>query len=243
MQEVNDNHILWDEQIDKFLRNQMTAEEENAFLAEMESDKKMKSYVTTTTLLIDGIRKQAAQADDVVINAAKAATEEEIYAAADRQMPTGKKLGKVIRMNRWMSCVAAIAAMFICVFILNKSLVSNGTMNSIAGISATESQMRGVENDVLCATLTRIYNNVDSGQYMASNIVQLEEMYQKTTDDITDDEDDYKYDIGLYLVKAYVINGQKEDAKRILTELYKTYPKDQKISDLQHQLTKKFFWE
>ena len=243
MQEINDKHILWDEQIEKFLRNQMTAEEEKAFLAEMESDKEMKSYVTTTALLIDGVRKQAAQADESVIKAAKAASEKEIYAATGKKRSVAAKVGNVIQMNRWMSSVAAIAAVFVCFFVLNNSLVDNGMMSSVAGISSSESYMRGGENVELNASLARIYNNVDAGQYMASNIVQLEEMYQKATDDITDDEDDYRYDIGLYLAKAYVLNDQKEDAKRILTEMYEAYPKDEKISDLLHKLTKRFFWE
>lgn len=243
MQEINDKHILWDEQIDKFLRNQMTAEEEKVFLKEMETDKEMKSYVTTTTLLLDGIRKQAKQSDEVTFQAAKNASKTEIYTAAGKKMSVGKKIGNVIQMNKWMSSVAAVAAVFVCLFVLNHSYVNEGAIRSASGISSSESYMRGGENEALQVSLARIYNNVDAGKYMTSNIVQLEEMYQKATDDITDDEDDFRYDIGLYLAKAYIMNDQKEDAENLLTEMHETYPKDETVSDLLHQLTKKFFWE
>lgn len=243
MHEVTDKHALWDEQIDKFLRNQMAEAEETEFINNMNSDKELKAYVTTTVLLIDEVRNQGQETDRAVFNAFKSATRKELYAAIGKKQSSGARIISMLNTNKWASSIAAIAAMFICIFAMNYSMINDAVVSSANGIAAQKSFIRGGDNQELEATLTRIYNNVDNGRFMASSIVVLEEMYQKTTDNITDDEDEYQYQIGLYLSKAYILNGQKAEAKQILTEMHEIYPKDKKISELLHKLSRTFFWE
>ena len=83
MQEIDDKTLLWDEQIDRFLCNEMTAEEENDFLKQVQADRDMREYVAAMTLLIHKTREQGRETDRSFLQAISQTSEDDIDQVVD----------------------------------------------------------------------------------------------------------------------------------------------------------------
>ena len=88
------------ERIDKFLREQMTPEENEAFLRDMETDEALRKEVQLTALMIQELHERQACEDADIIAEVVAARR------SDRK-------ARIVRMVKW---VGSVAAMLLLVF-------------------------------------------------------------------------------------------------------------------------------
>ena len=86
------------ERIDKFLRKQMTKEENQKFLNDLRSDEGLRKEAQLTALMIQELKKRQAIEDAEIIN----------------DVLNAKKKAKIIRMVKWS---LSVAAMFIMIFV------------------------------------------------------------------------------------------------------------------------------
>ena len=91
------------ERIDKFLRNQMTSEESEAFWEDFKNDEDFRKEAQLTALMIKELQERQAKEDAEII--------EEVLACKAKEKAAKK--AKIARMVRW---VGSIAAMFILFF-------------------------------------------------------------------------------------------------------------------------------
>ena len=189
--------------IDRFLRKQMSPEENEKFLNDLRSDKGLQKEAQITALMIKEFQERQAKQDAEII--------EEVLAS--------KKKAKIIRLVRWSM---SIAVMFI--LIAGTTIWWNSRLDTDALFSryytpySMQSTLRGGDSNVEKG-LAMLFNQVGT----AEDIVPVIEKLQKLYDSI-DSEYEYRQyadDIARYLALAYLKDGNPEKAKELLQPLAK----------------------
>ena len=104
------------ERIDKFLRDQMTPEETDAFLRDMELDEELRKEAQLTALMIQDLQERQAERDSEII--------EEVVAS--------KKKAKIVRMVRWTVSIAAIFLLLFGVYTYQSNFTKEDGITYIA---------------------------------------------------------------------------------------------------------------
>lgn len=223
---MKDNNI-YNEQIDRFLKGQMSAKEEQQFKTEIGQNPKLKQQVREHLYLIRGIKQVKSQEEKSLIQ-------------------NNQHAQKIIPLRRnWMritSIAASIAVIMVLTGIEGSRLyyqheirqfaynASVGVMTDFAAAS------RGTMDEETKAHLTDLFTNAQEGKDLPETISELSELYALTKDDFVDIEDDYAYQIGWFLAVAYINNKDYEKALEIISNLESEYPDNEDIRNIQKQL-------
>ena len=75
---IDETLLLEDEKIAKYLKGMMTAEEEQEFMQELESNDELKSKAIATARLVKGMKEAGTARDEEIMDDFKVANKEEI---------------------------------------------------------------------------------------------------------------------------------------------------------------------
>lgn len=227
MQEINDKTILWDEQIDKFLSKSMTSEEEINFLNQINSDKEMKDYVSSVTLLINKLREEGETHDTAFRDAVSKTTKRDLYTAM------GKKQQSAIIVK--LSPIFAIAACA-CAFFGNSYLLKTNTIEFAESTGMGQiGPSRGEGIEIPPVLIENVNNNKD----LPSTIQQLNELFTSLPEE---DSSEYRT-VGWYLALAHIKEGNTEEAKDVLQQVITVCPDFKEAWELRDRLARTFFWQ
>ena len=223
---MKDNN-MYNEQIDRFLKGQMSTEEEQQFKTEIGQNPELKKLVREHLYLIRGIKQVKSQEEKSLIQ-------------------NNQHAQKIIPLRRnWIritSIAASIAVIMVLTGIEGSRLyyqheirqfaynTSVGVMTDFAAAS------RGTMDEETKNHLTDLFTNAQEGKDLTESISELSELYALTKDDFVDIEDDYAYQIGWFLAVAYINNRDYEKALDIISTLDSEYPENQDIKSIQKQL-------
>lgn len=216
-----------DSLIDRFIHNEMTEEEEAAFMAEVKADAELSDYVRTTMQLIKGVQKIAQEDDEEMLRMLKDATLRDAYSASGKKYP-------VYRTARfWQSTAAIAAAACLSFFFINQHITTLRINETVSNVELPITlHERGTEEAL---DFTVIAENINEGKFLTSTIVELEQMYQECL--LTHHADEQQQAVvGWYLIKAYIRNGQKDECIPILEQLIKNNDHDTDAKALLKQL-------
>lgn len=216
-----------DDLIDRFIHNEMTAEEEAKFMAEVKADAELSEYARTTMLLVQGVQKVAQEDDEEMVQMLKDASTRDAYSAFGKKYPIYRT------MSFWQSSAAIAVAACLCIFFVNQHITNLRINETIGNVDLpTMMYERGTEGG---CDFTIIAENINEGKFLTSTIVQLEQMYQESMSPNHADEQ-LQAVTGWYLVKAYIRNGQKDKCVPILEQLIKNNDRDDDAKTLLKQL-------
>ena len=218
---------MYNEQIDRFLKGQMSTEEEQQFKTEIGQNPKLKKQVREHLYLIRGIKQVKSQEEKSLIQ-------------------NNQHAQKIIPLRRnWIritSIAASIAVIMVLTGIEGSRLyyqheihqfaynTSVGVMTDFAAAS------RGTMDEETKNHLTDLFTNAQEGKDLTETISELSELYALTKDDFVDIEDDYAYQIGWFLAVAYINNRDYEKALDIISTLDSECPDNEDIKSIQKQL-------
>ena len=185
------------ERIDKFLRNQMTSEENEAFWKDFKNDKDFREEVQITALMIKELQERQAKEDAEII--------EEVLACKAK----AAKKAKIVRMVRW---VGAIAAMFV-LFFGSVRFYKIYQMNTLFDECYMGSSRGGA--DATSHELDSLFNQIGTEKDVCPTIQRLQAIYENR-DSIFGDNDYEKSNIRWYLALAYLRNHDVDKTKEIL---------------------------
>lgn len=190
--------------IERYLTNQMTPEENEAFINDLKNDKELREEAQMLAMLIKDMKEEQAKQDNEVI--------EEVLAA--------KKKAKIIQMTRW---AFSIAALFILIFGATHIYQMNKIDNLFNDYytSYDMSSARGGDDETIKEELAILYNKVGTEKDITPIISRLQTIYDNIQSN-NDDYADYTYyenDIAWYLALAYIKDHNKEKAKEVLKPL------------------------
>lgn len=223
MEKMN-NFEEFDTKVDRYLRHQMTAEEEQAFRSEIASDSEKKERARITALMIKAMQQEGLSQDNKII--------EEIRGMNEAQFR--KTLGLKPRViNLWPRIikysVAACAVGFVSFGAYRyheyNQTVSLGNSQYIAYVSdlSEMNNVRGIvgtSDDAIREELVMLFTNVAEGMEIKNTIEKLESLYVKSN--IEDSPyNEFQDDISWNLAIAYLKNGEREKPIPILEDMVK----------------------
>ena len=197
------------ERIERYLREQMSPEENDAFLNDLQNDKELREEAQMMALMIQGMKEEQARQD--------AETKEKVLAANN----SVKRPAAMIRRLRWP---LSIAAMFILIFGVallwnNKQSDTEALFNEYYTPYPAQGTPRspfGTDSEVK-EKLVTLFNQVGTAEDISPVIKELQAIY-----DSIDSEYEYSIyvdDVAWYLALAYLKDDKPEKAKELLKPL------------------------
>jgi len=193
------------ERIERFLREQMSPEENDAFLNDLKNDKDLREEAQMMALMIKEMKEEQ-------IKQSGKLTEDVL--AEEKQAKTAR----IISMVRWP---LSIAAMFILIFgatlLWNRQSDSEILFNEYYQPYVVQGE-RGGDDDAIKEELANLYNKVGTEDDVTPIITRLLTIYDNILSNNVDYAEYiyYEKDIVKYLALAYIKNNDLDKAKRLL---------------------------
>ena len=193
------------ERLEKFLKEQMTQEENDAYLNDLKNDKDLCQEAQMMALMIKEMKEKQTKQDAEII--------EEVLSS--------KKKAKIIQITRW---ALSVAAMFILIFgattLWNRQSDTDALFAQYY-TSYDASLARGEDNAAIKDELATLYNKIGTDKDLSFAISRLQTIYDNilSKNDEYEDYKRYKNDIAWYLALAYLKDHNIEKAKELLKPL------------------------
>ena len=195
------------ERIERYLREQMTPEENEAFLNDLRNNKELREEAQMMALLIKDMKEEQTKQDEAIT--------QEILASGR------PATAKTIRLVKW---IGSIAAMFILLFGANQ-WYSSYKIDKVYDAYYTPYDAslasKGGDDETIKQELAELYNKVGTEKNVTSVISCLQTIYDGIQS-ASDDYADYTYyenDIAWYLALAYIKDHNLEKAQKLLKPL------------------------
>lgn len=192
------------ERIERFLREQMSPEENDAFLNDLKNDKDLREEAQMMALMIKEMKEEQ-------IKQSEKLTEDVL--AEEKQA----KKARIISMVRWP---LSIAAMFILIFgatlLWNRQSDTDALFTEYYSSYTLQGESRGGDSEVE-KELAVLFNQVGTEEDISTVIDKLQKIY-----DSVDSEYEYSLyadDIAWYLALAYLKVDKPEKSKELLKPL------------------------
>ena len=190
--------------IDRFLRGEMSIDEETNFKKEIQGDPALKQQVKEHLLLVRGIHHVMKEQDDKIINS--------IYA-------TNKKISPKLQWLKISSIAAAIALLIIVghdVFYIHSTNNYADSLSQSLSYNLEFIVSRGNCDDMLDIKLFSLFANVASKENLDVTITELSELYAQSRDEYVDVIDNFTTQIGTQLAIAHIYDNDYKAAKDVL---------------------------
>lgn len=221
----------FDDLTDKFMRKEMTPEEESEYRKMLEDNPDLKKKAAFTARTVEAMAENGSARDKEVVSqleGADKATVRKIAAEAcgkSEARVSGKKLRKMT-FRRWMISIAATAAVVLCAvggyrYHTNSRMVELGK-EYLAAIPATEFS-RGDDSSVE-QMLQDLRTNVAKGENLEMSVDALVRIWDMSSETTYNPYTNYHPEIGWILANAYLCNHNEEDAAILLDQLAEEYP-------------------
>lgn len=192
------------ERIERFLREQMSQEENEAFFNDLKSDKDLRDEAQMMALMIKEMKEeQARQAEKLT----------EDVLAEEKNV----KKAKTISMLRWP---LSIAAMFILIFgatlLWNRQSDTDALFTEYYSSYTLQGESRGGDSEVE-KELAMLFNQVGTEKEISTVIDKLQKIYDSVNSEY--EYSLYADDIAWYLALAYLKDNKPGKAKELLKPL------------------------
>ena len=210
---VQEKDLLNDERITRYMQGKMNADEESAFMEELNSNEDLRNQAIAQAKLVKGMK----QVDEELKDAFRQSDEQTIRRIAN------KAVGNKKHSARWLAIAASIV--FI-VFVGFKSYDYYDTTSlgrEYANTFPVSTIVRGETNANIDTELTTLLNNVAEGKDLDNTTSRLKTLWDLAKQDTYNDYTDYAPYIGWNLAVGYLRNYEKAMARNVLSEMETIY--------------------
>ena len=208
------------ERIDRFLRKQMTSEERNAFLDDLQKDKDLREEAQITAMLIQELNEERSK-------------QEQEIAQEIRMAKSSKKTKRIIY---WVGSIAAMFILFFGSVRFYQIKQMDNLFNEYYSPYESQGMSRGGDDDVE-KELANLFNQIETEEDVAPTLQKLQSIYDKI-------DSEYEYslyadDISWYLALGYIKVHDIEKANSILHAIHVDDDESelgQKVKDLLKEL-------
>jgi len=218
---VQEKDLLNDERITRYMQGKMNADEESAFMEELNSNEDLRNQAIAQARLVKGMK----QVDEELKDAFRQSDEQTIRRIAN------KAVGNKKHSARWLAIAASIVFV---VFVGFKSYDYYDTTSlgrEYANTFPASTIIRGEANADIDAELTTLFGNVAEGKDLDNTTSRLQTLWELSKQDTYNDYTDYAPYIGWNLAIGYLRNYEKTKAKNVLKEMKQMYPEGTVIGD------------
>ena len=227
---MKDNSI-YNEQIDRFLKGKMSAEEEQQFKTEIGQNPELKQQVREHLYLIRGIKQVKSQEEQKII-----------------QKEQHEQKVTPLRRN-WIK-ITSIAASIAFIMVLSgiegsrlyfRHEIRQYAYNASVGVmSDFTASSRGTIDEETKVHLTDLFTNAQDGKDLAETIDELSRLYVLTKDEFVDIEDDYAYQIGWFLAVSYINDGNYNAALGIVDDMINNGAENEQLDAFRKKISQKY---
>lgn len=170
------------QEIISFLRGEMSADEEKAFLDELRADPDRKARAEAIVQMVSAMRAEGGKSDREIIEAISALAPDEVAPVAASPF-VRKPKRKIFRHIAWISSVAAVCICFVFLFVLNFGM-SNASrdLGDEYFMDLDSEFVRGEENDSVYAEVEELFAQIRDGRPDDQTISRLAELWQSSSD-------------------------------------------------------------
>lgn len=220
-----------DELIDNFLKGNLSDSEETQFKQRLQTDSQFKERASSIAMLSKGIHNE----------------QENTYKAIeDARKLTAESIKKELKKGIWTTVlrygsVAALVLMIagIGVDYYNYSQVPGIAEENLKTImiayNTNNCDSRGAGESMYKA-LQKLFESVKPNTNLKYTIEKLSVHYNKAIDDYADEEDQYIDVISFALATAYIYDGQRNEAKKVLEHIINDENSDKEIKEKARKL-------
>lgn len=193
-----------DERIERFLRGEMTVEEEARLREELKSNAELREHARAISTLLKGIRAKSRQRDQEIIS----------------EVTTNKQPNNNRRIALWIASAAAVLALYFG-YSFHAENARIAQVNEMLAPYYMHYDMdelsRGETDSVTIAHLYTLFNRIPEERDMTEIIAELEPIFSSLDEDYTFYP--YANDITWNLALAYVKAKETDKAKNLLYKL------------------------
>lgn len=238
---IDETLLLEDERIVRYLKGKMTAEEEQEFMQELDSNEELKSKAIATARLVKGMKEAGSARDEEIADEMLASESNEITSIA-KQVVREKKT-KIISFRKaatWLSAAASVALLVWGGFSFNNYRKTTGLGEEYSTVFSSSKFMRGGEDNAEIENkLANLFDNVASKKDLDNTLHELSLCWEIAIQETYNDYTDYAPEIGWNLAIGHLKNNDKKNAKEVLDKLIDVAPEGTAIGDKARELLKK----
>ncbi len=207
----------YSERIERFLREQMTPEENEAFLHDMETDEALRKETQLTALMIKELHDRQVRQDVEIIAE---------VVAARRSI----RKARIIRLVRWAGSVAAILLLVFGVYVYQAGQTDERSYLALAEQYYTETSAPSYRGSLTDADeeLARLFEQVGTEDDMTAVINRLQAIHDNVNAEYAYHANGNDVRIAWFLALAYLKDNQPDKA----TPLLRTIAEDDKGTEL-----------
>lgn len=241
---IDERLLLDDERIAKYLKGKMTADEEQLFLQELDTNAELKEKAVAMARLVKAMKEISIASDEDVVSEFLDADSDAVKTVAKDAIVTKKK-GKIITWRRtatWLSAAASVALLVWGGFTYNDFRRTTGLGEEYSTVFPSSQFTRGGEDNAEVENkLAKLFDNVASKQDLDNTLHELSLCWQLATKETYNDYTDYAPEIGWNLAIGHLKNNDKKKAKEVLTKLIDITPEGTAIGDKARELLNKIW--
>ena len=241
---IDERLLLDDERIAKYLKGKMTADEEQLFLQELDTNAELKEKAVAMARLVKAMKEISIASDEDVVSEFLDADSDAVKTVAKDAIVTKKK-GKIITWRRtvtWLSAAASVALLVWGGFSFNDYRKTTGLGEEYSTVFSSSQFIRGGEDNAeLENKLAKLFDNVASKQDLDNTLHELSLCWETAIQDTYNDYTDYAPEIGWNLAIGHLKNNDKKKAKAVLSKLIDIAPEGTAISDKARELLHKIW--
>jgi hypothetical protein len=238
---IDETLLLEDERIVRYLKGKMTAEEEQEFMQELDSNEELKSKAIATARLVKGMKEAGSARDEEIADEMLASESNEITSIAKQVVR--KKKTKIITFRKaatWLSAAASVALFVWGGFSFNDYRKTTSLGEEYSTVFSSSQFIRGGEDNAEIENkLAKLFDNVASKKDLDNTLHELSLCWQLAIQETYNDYTDYASEIGWNLAIGHLKNNDKKKAKVVLSKLIDIAPEGTAIGDKARELLKK----
>ncbi len=217
------SNVEQDARINRYLKGQMSPDEEKSFLVELQEDSSLKARAIAIARMIKSMERIGSTNDGKIINSLRSISEEKVSEVAKRSsMPIKSKASRILFIpKKSLIAFSAAASILICIF-GGYRIYDNHQMTTLASEYLAYFPMseynRGPENSV-GREIYMLYQHIEERSDLEGTIVYLERIWEESQDLTYNDYTEFSPEIGWLLANAYIMNNEKDKAIKLLTIL------------------------
>ena len=236
-QEINnipEEALKDDEDLVKFLRSELSANEETDFMQKLQQNPDLKARTIAVARLIKGLERKGVADDKSIKSAFK-------NLSIDDVKNISKPTTKIVNFKKIAAWVMSAAAVLILVFGLRIFYV-NSSYEKIAAEYEKEfpySEFSRGSDDGIKEKLNILCNNVLQDKDLKTTIESLNQIFDKSQEENFNECTNYFAVSGWYLSLAHLKNHDPEKAKSILEKLAKNSDDNPVVSEKAKEVLEK----
>ncbi len=213
-----DRLIEIDDTIDRFLRGQMSPEEEASFKSDLENDANLKARAISQAMMVRSMQNL------------KATT------SATRNPTAATTVTPKWRIGIWSA--AAIIVLIICSVPCIKLYQSTQLAdNYLAMHEVPYTPSRGGDS-LTQVELNTVFESVKSHKDLNRSIEKLENIRKQINEDKICNYGYYEYEVTWYLSLAYLEKGKRRKAAQLLQDFIESHPNEPRLGDMKELLNR-----